>query len=107
SFAGRSAGRAGADAARQDSQRKSASGFCSPAFGCFQGARTRANVASGLAAQRNRQAQEKRIAEGVRHMSLFVTPRITIPDDELEERFIRSSGPGGQNVNKVSSAVQL
>jgi len=40
-------------------------------------------------------------------MSLFVTPRITIPDDELEEKFIRSSGPGGQNVNKVSSAVQL
>lgn len=40
-------------------------------------------------------------------MSLFVTPRITIPDDELKERFIRSSGPGGQNVNKVSSAVQL
>ena len=40
-------------------------------------------------------------------MSLFVTPRITIPDDELEESFIRSSGPGGQNVNKVSSAVQL
>lgn len=40
-------------------------------------------------------------------MSLFVTPRIIIPDDELEERFIRSSGPGGQNVNKVASAVQL
>jgi ribosome-associated protein len=40
-------------------------------------------------------------------MSLFVTPRITIPDDELEEKFIRASGPGGQNVNKVSSAVQL
>lgn len=40
-------------------------------------------------------------------MSLFVTPRITIPDEELEEKFIRSSGPGGQNVNKVSSAVQL
>ena len=40
-------------------------------------------------------------------MSLFVTPRIVIPDDELEERFIRSSGPGGQNVNKVASAVQL
>src|SRR6476620_11387576 len=40
-------------------------------------------------------------------MSLFVTPRITIPDDELEESFIRSSGPGGQNVDKVSSAVQL
>ena len=40
-------------------------------------------------------------------MSLYVTPRITIPDHELEESFIRSSGPGGQNVNKVVSAVQL
>jgi ribosome-associated protein len=40
-------------------------------------------------------------------MSLFVTHRITIADSELEESFIRSSGPGGQNVNKVSSAVQL
>lgn len=40
-------------------------------------------------------------------MSLHVTTRIVIPDEELEERFIRSSGPGGQNVNKVSSAVQL
>lgn len=30
-----------------------------------------------------------------------------IPDDELEESFVRASGPGGQNVNKVSSAVQL
>ncbi|HYJ35473.1 MAG TPA: alternative ribosome rescue aminoacyl-tRNA hydrolase ArfB [Rhizomicrobium sp.] len=40
-------------------------------------------------------------------MSLFVTSRITIPDQELEEKFIRSSGPGGQNVNKVASAVQL
>ena len=40
-------------------------------------------------------------------MSLYVNPRITIPDHELEESFIRSSGPGGQNVNKVASAVQL
>ena len=40
-------------------------------------------------------------------MSLFITAFITIPDAELEESFIRSSGPGGQNVNKVSSAVQL
>ena len=40
-------------------------------------------------------------------MSLFITVSISIPDAELEESFIRSSGPGGQNVNKVSSAVQL
>ena len=33
--------------------------------------------------------------------------RISIPEDELKWRFIRSAGPGGQNVNKVSSAVQL
>jgi ribosome-associated protein len=38
---------------------------------------------------------------------LVVNRAITIAGRELEERFIRSSGPGGQNVNKVSSAVQL
>ncbi len=38
---------------------------------------------------------------------LIVTPRITIDESELEEKFIRSSGPGGQNVNKVATAVQL
>jgi len=36
-----------------------------------------------------------------------VTNTITIDDSELEESFVRASGPGGQNVNKVSSAVQL
>ncbi len=36
-----------------------------------------------------------------------VTDSISIDDDELDESFVRSSGPGGQNVNKVSSAVQL
>ena len=36
-----------------------------------------------------------------------VSPRIRIPESELEERFIRSPGPGGQNVNKLATAVQL
>jgi ribosome-associated protein len=38
---------------------------------------------------------------------LEITPSISIPDEELVERFVRSSGPGGQNVNKVASAVEL
>ena len=38
---------------------------------------------------------------------LQVTPVIAIDESEIEERFIRSSGPGGQNVNKVATAVQL
>jgi ribosome-associated protein len=40
-------------------------------------------------------------------MPLPITPTLTIEDNELEERFVRASGPGGQNVNKVSTAVQL
>lgn len=38
---------------------------------------------------------------------LRINHRIQIPDAELQEQFIRASGPGGQNVNKVSSAVEL
>jgi ribosome-associated protein len=40
-------------------------------------------------------------------MPLIIAPGIVIPDEELEWKFIRSSGPGGQNVNKVASAAQL
>ena len=36
-----------------------------------------------------------------------VTPTIEIDEDELVEAFVRASGPGGQNVNKVASAVEL
>ena len=36
-----------------------------------------------------------------------ISPTISVDENELEERFVRSSGPGGQNVNKVSTAVEL
>ena len=38
---------------------------------------------------------------------LQVTDTIAIADSELDERFVRASGPGGQNVNKVATAVEL
>ena len=36
-----------------------------------------------------------------------ITPQLALDDDELAFRFVRASGPGGQNVNKVSTAVEL
>jgi ribosome-associated protein len=47
-------------------------------------------------------AREAGVAERIE-----ITRSISISADELQERFVRASGPGGQNVNKLSSAVQL
>jgi ribosome-associated protein len=40
-------------------------------------------------------------------MLIQITPRLAIDESELSESFITASGPGGQNVNKVATAVQL
>ena len=39
--------------------------------------------------------------------AIYISESVTLDDDEIKERFVRSSGPGGQNVNKVSTAVEL
>jgi len=40
-------------------------------------------------------------------MPIEVSPHVVIPDSDISLSFVRGSGPGGQNVNKVASAVQL
>ena len=42
-----------------------------------------------------------------RNSMLTIDENIAIPEDELSESFVRASGPGGQNVNKVATAVEL
>jgi ribosome-associated protein len=49
----------------------------------------------------------RRTAHKIFDVMITITPTLTLRDDEFEFRFVRASGPGGQNVNKVSTAVEL
>jgi ribosome-associated protein len=48
-----------------------------------------------------------RVYVSIVRMMITITPRIHLPEAELKVEYVRSSGPGGQNVNKVATAVQL
>ena len=52
-------------------------------------------------------ARNRHCRNGCAHGDPYVNERISLADDEVTEQFVRSPGPGGQNVNKLATAVQL
>src|SRR5580704_17843121 len=49
----------------------------------------------------------RRVSDSRAMARISVTPTLDLDESELEESFIQATGPGGQNVNKVATAVQL
>src|SRR5690606_37994099 len=67
----------------------------------------RLDRAQGARRARPQPAPRARRCAAMSGAALDIAPGIAIPESELAERFVTASGPGGQNVNKVASAVEL
>ncbi|KAL8698144.1 MAG: hypothetical protein Q9201_006736 [Fulgogasparrea decipioides] len=65
------------------------------------------NFRPWLFTARTAQSDGLLVPGSVRAFAAQLPPRLVISEDDIEERFLKGSGPGGQKINKTSSAVQL